>query len=245
MSQWPPGLSEGPRAPLPPRTRMGVVLAVIAAVLLVALVAVLARVFAAAALGLLGTGSTVTPGHAAHATPTVGQATARAASATTTDWTRYVNPSYGFQLDLPGALASGHGFFINDASGQGFDMAYANAPLTTSLQRLESETVVEVLYASAITDRDICPDAGAPVTLGAGIPGRAESNAPPLTNGPAANYPYIRASVAQGGVAVRFELRGQPPAETFMARYGAIWSHMLASFAPVSGGPAYVTHPCG
>jgi hypothetical protein len=241
VSAWP----SGPRAPWP-RTRARVALAGLAVVTLVALVVVLAHAFATAAVALLGTGSAATLGPTPQSTRMAGQATASAPpAATSADWTPYVNSNYGFRLDLPGALAADHAFFINDASGQGFDMAYANAPLTSSLQRLEAETIVEVLYSTAVTDRDICPDAGAPVTLGASISGTEQSNAPPLSNGPAAPYPYVHASVVRGGVAIRFELRGQPPAETFMTRYGQIWSHMLASFAPVSGGPVYTTHPCG
>lgn len=247
MNEWPP--HTGTRPPVPARrvrSSTGVVVAAVAAVALLALVVVLARAFNAAALGLLAGAPTVTSGQALPATRGPSQAaTGTAPDAATADWTSYVNQTYGFRLDLPAALASNHGFFINDASGQGFDMAYNNAPLTTPLQRLQAQTVVEVLYSTAITDRDICPDAGAPVTLGASIPGRQQSNAPPLLNGPAADAPYVNASVAQGGVAIRFELRGQPPAETFTARYGDLWRHMLASFAPVSGGPVYATHPCG
>jgi hypothetical protein len=246
MSERPPDAGSSRRGPLRPRTRAGVALAAVALVALVALVVVLAHAFTSAALALLGTGSAATSGPTPTFTHAAGQsATTSAPAATAGDWTPYVNADYGFRLDLPSALASGHGFFINNASGQGFDMTYNGAPLTSPLQRIEAETTVEVLYSSAVTDRDICPDAGAPVTLGASISGRQQSNAAPLSNGPAAPYPYVHASVVQGGVAIRFELRGQPPSETFMARYSQIWNHMLASFAPVGGAPAFTTHPCG
>ncbi len=222
----------------------------IAALAGVGIIVLLAGFVSSAALRILDTLSVPAPTHAPVGHPTASQTAAQVGNPTATsqsngDWAPYVNSEYGFRLDLPGILASSHGFFINNFTGQGFDMAYLNAPITTPLQRLEAETAVEVLYSTAITDRDICPDAGTPVMLGTGIEGRQQTNVPPAANGPAALYPYVHVSLVLNGVAIRVELRGQGPSETFLARYAALWQHMLASFAPVAGGPVYTTRPCG
>jgi hypothetical protein len=249
MSNTPPTGRDGPQSMR--RKRAACLLAgAFVSVAIVVMVVLLASFMSSTALRILDTFSASAPTHAlvGHSTPS--QTAPQVGSPTATpqsngDWSPYVNLEYGFRLGLPGVLASSHGFFINNFAGQGFDMAYLNAPITTPLQRLEAETAVEVLYSTAITDRDICPDAGAPVMLGAGIGGRQQTNVPPAANGPAALYPYVHVSLVLNGVAIRVELRGQGPSETFLARYAALWQHMLASFAPVAGGPVYTTHPCG
>jgi hypothetical protein len=40
-------------------------------------------------------------------------------------------------------------------------------------------------------------------------------------------------------------LNAPGPADTFFARYGDIWRHMLASFAALPNQTPATTHPCG
>jgi hypothetical protein len=229
--------------------------ATIAAVL--AAIAVMTVLLSALAFRVLGAFSSPAQAPAAvgastrvRATPPPSAAPTSAPAATPAsqaggDWQPYVNADVGFRLDVPAVLGSSHGFFINNFTGQGFDMTYTGAPTTTPLQTLEAETTVEVLYSGTITDRDICPHDGTPVMLGDGIVGLQETNAPPDANGPDAPYPYVHVSLVLNGTAIRIELRGQAPAETFFTRYGDLWQHMLASFATVPGAPVSPTHPCG
>lgn len=161
------------------------------------------------------------------------------------DWKPYVNVDYGFRLDVPSVLGSTHGYFINNFTGQGFDLTYTGVPAATPLQTLEEETSVTVLFSTTITDMNICPSAGTPVTLGTGIAGRQETNTLPAPNTPTPSMPYVQVSIVLNGVAIRLVLNGQGSPDTFLTRYGALWRHMLASFGPVPGAPTRTTHPCG
>lgn len=179
-------------------------------------------------------------------TVTAAQATStRMMTATPTpDWEPAVLD--GFQLDIPGALSGQHPVYINDGSGLTITWVYEEKPLATPLQHVEAETNIQVSYSTRITDTNICPVRGTPVTLASGFVGRQQTDVPPTANGPAQSYPYVWLSVVINGVAIRVELDGNDPAETFFARYGGIWQHILASLAPGPNNDAPPhNHPCG
>jgi hypothetical protein len=169
-----------------------------------------------------------------------------APSLSTPDWRIVRESEFGFRLDIPGALGSPHGFFINGTSGQGFDLSYYGAPLADALQRLETETHMEVLFSTAITDQNICPSSGTLVTVGPGISGRQQTDVPPTPTGPSQPYPYVMVSLVFHGVAIRLQLSApQADPQTFLTRYGGLWQHVLASVSAVPGGPGDTNHPCG
>jgi hypothetical protein len=116
--------------------------------------------------------------------------------------------------------------------------------LSTPLQRTAAGIVVRILYSTKITDTNICPSGGTPVILGTGTRAWQETNVPPNATGPAASSLYVHVSLVLNGMAVRIELVGQDPPDTFFARYGAIWRHMLASFAPLPAQGVRTSHPC-
>jgi hypothetical protein len=154
--------------------------------------------------------------------------------------------TYGFQVEIPGVLSSSHGFFINGTSGQGLDLTYQGAPLSDSLQQLEAETEVDVLFSGAISDTNICPSTGTPITVGPGIVGRQQTDVPPNPTGAAAPFPYVTVSFVLHGVAIQLRLlASQAAPDTFLTRYSALWQHMLASAVAVPGGPGDSNHPCG
>src|SRR5262245_25404784 len=106
------------------------------------------------------TNATVSPSRAGTAAPT-------ATAAPPTDWYTFTSQG-GFRIDIPSVLGSSHGYFIDNYTGQGVDLTYLGAPAATALQRLAAEVTVTVLYATQITDRDICPQGGMPSRVGSG-----------------------------------------------------------------------------
>lgn len=169
----------------------------------------------------------------------------RAATATPLpDWERFDGD--GFHLDIPAVLSGQHPLYINDGTGMDVVFVYEDKPLATPLQQVESETTIQLNYSTKITDTNICPESGTPVTLASGVVGRQQTDVPPNVNGPGQPYLYVWLSVVINGVVIRVELDGNNPADTFFARYGGIWQHMLASLAPSPSNdiPPH-NHPCG
>jgi hypothetical protein len=177
------------------------------------------------------TATETTPPHAPTATPLP-------------DWERFDGD--GFHLVIPAVLSGQHPLYINDGTGMDVVFVYEDKPLATPLQQVESETTIQLNYSYKITDTNICPGSGTPVTLASGFVGRQQTNVPPNANGPGQPYPYVWLSVVMNGVVIRVEMDGNDPADTFFARYGGIWQHMLASLAPSpSNDIPPQNHPCG
>lgn len=152
----------------------------------------------------------------------------------------------GFHFDIPAVLSGQHPLYINDGTGLDVVYVYEDKPLATPLQQVESETTIQLNYSYKITDTNICPGSGTPVTLASGVVGRQQTNVPPNANGPGQPYPYVWLSVVMNGVAIRIEMDGNDPAATFFTRYGGIWQHMLGSLAPSpSNDIPPQNHPCG
>jgi hypothetical protein len=163
------------------------------------------------------------------------------AQATTTpknaDWDTFTLYDGGFRVDVPGVLGSSHGYFINDFSGQGVDLSYMGATLSTPLQRLEAEVKVSVLYSTKITDHNICPQGGAPIQIGAG---NARISAWQRDEGET-----VRVNLVLNGEAIEVSMTSRVSGQSALPYYADIWRHMLASLAPLPGQPAGTTHPCG
>lgn len=162
------------------------------------------------------------------------------------DWHTYTFLAYGFRVDVPAVLQPHHAILINGGSGEAIAWYYEQGSLGSPLRQAAADTSVLIDYSTAITDTNICPLQGIPVTIGGGMAARQETNIPPPGGGPPPAVPYVRVSLVASGVAIRIELHGTAPADTFFARYGAIWQHLLATFATFPPQPPLrATRPCG
>jgi hypothetical protein len=137
---------------------------------------------------------------------------------------------------VPGVLGSSHGYFINDFSGQGVDLSYNGATLSTPVQHLESGVKVSVLYSTKITNLNICPQGGTLVQAGSG-------------NGQIAAWErdqgdtvYVNLVLNGEAIEIHMTSRSGQPA---LPQYAEIWQHMLGSIALLPGQPVGTTHPCG
>jgi hypothetical protein len=222
--------------------RRGVLLGVGALVTLTAIGLLTACLYGLAAPLLTGVlAGSPTVSSAATSAPSsnnVQQQIAATATATpgSSDWDTFTVYDGGFHVDVPGVLSSSHGCFINDFSGQGVDLAYNGATLSTPLQRLEAGTKVSVLYSTKITSIDICPQCGTPVQAGAGgvhIAARERDQGDTVYVNPVLN-----------GVAIEIHMTSGS-GQSVLPQYAEIWNHMLASIAPPPGLLASTTHPCG
>jgi hypothetical protein len=166
-------------------------------------------------------------------------------STPTPDWYVAELPDAGFRVDMPSVLSPDHAVYINGGAGEYIAFVYTGRPASSPLKRAAAQARVFVQYTSQITDDNICPSGGTPVTLGARYSGYQQSDAPPAADGPPASYPYVRVSLVLNGEVIQLELNAAGPADTFFARYGDLWRHMLASFAPLPNQPASKNRPCG
>ena len=219
--------------------RRGAVLGLVALVAFGA-IALLTACLYGAVTPLLARILTAAPTSPAAATSLPSAQSTTAATTTETpgnrDWDTFTVYDGGFRVDVPGVLSSSHGYFINDFSGQGVDLAYNGAPLSTPLQRLEAGVKVSVLYSTKITDHNICPQGGSPLQVGSG---NVRISAWERDQGDT-----VSANLVLNGVAIEIRMTsrsGQPA----LPQYAEIWTHMLASIAPLPGQPAGTTHPCG
>ena len=220
--------------------RRGVVVGVVAVVTLAAIGLLTACLYGVAApllANVLASPPTVSPAATSAASTSSVQATAaETATPGNKDWDTFTVYDGGFRIDVPGVLGSSHGYFINDFSGQGVDLSYNGATLSTPLQRLEAGVKMSVLYSTKITNINICPQGGTPVQAGAGS---AKISAWERDQGDT-----VFLNLVLNGVAIELHMTsrsGQPA----LPQYAEIWTHMLASIAPLPGLPPGTTHPCG
>jgi hypothetical protein len=153
------------------------------------------------------------------------------------DWDTFTLYDGGFRVDVPGVLGSSHGYFINDFSGQGVDLSYTGATLSTPLQRLEAQVKVSVLYSTKITTLNICPQGGVAIQTGSG---NAQMPAWERDQGDT-----VRANLVLNGVAIEIRMTSRVSGQPALPNYAEIWRHMLASLAPLPSQPVGTTHPCG
>jgi hypothetical protein len=220
--------------------RRGVVVGVVVVVTLAAIGLLTACLYGVAApllANVLASPPTVSPAATSAASTTSVQATAaETATPGNKDWDTFTVYDGGFRIDVPGVLGSSHGYFINDFSGQGVDLSYNGATLSTPLQRLEAGVKMSVLYSTKITNINICPQGGTPVQAGTGS---AKISAWERDQGDT-----VFLNLVLNGVAIELNMTsrsGQPA----LPQYAEIWTHMLASIAPLPGLPPGTTHPCG
>lgn len=158
---------------------------------------------------------------------------------TSADWYTFANWEGGFQVDIPGVISSSHAYFINDFSGKGIDFYYMGAPISSPLQQREAQIWVKVLYSTKITDQNICPQGGTPVTLGAD--GKQGEQVPAWVRNEGR---IVFINLVLTGMAIEILLDTRDNAQPALPRYGDIWRHMLASFAPLPNETHSTDHPC-
>jgi hypothetical protein len=140
-------------------------------------------------------------------------------------------------MDLPGVLGSGEAYFINGQSGEGVDLSYLGAPISTPLQQREEQIAIAMSYSTAIVDSNICPQGGVPVTIGSG-----NAALPAWQRDEGID---VKVNLVLNGTAIEIALRSADGSQPVLAQYGDIWRRMLASFAPLPGQLQRTTHPCG
>ena len=156
---------------------------------------------------------------------------------TSADWYTFQSWEGGFQVDVPGVIGSSHGYYINDGSGQGVDLYHLDAPVSSPLQQREAQVWVSILYSTKITDDNICPQGGVAVEIG-----RSGAQVPAWVRDEGRK---VAVNLVLNGVAIEITLDSRDDTQPALARYGDIWRHMLASFAPLPGQSRRTTHPCG
>jgi hypothetical protein len=222
--------------------RRGAMLGLVALVALGAIALLTACPYGVAAPLLAGilAGPPTSPPTTPTTSPSVPTAQAAAVATATPggngDWDTFKIYDGGFRVDVPGVLGSSHGYFINDFSGQGVDLAYNGATLSTPLQRLEAGVKVSVLYSTKITNINICPQGGTPVQAGSGS---VKISAWERDQG---DTVYV--NLVLNGEAIEIHMTSRS-GQSALPQYAEIWSHMLASIAPLPGVPVGTTHPCG
>jgi hypothetical protein len=161
---------------------------------------------------------------------------AAATTAGSADWDTFKLYDGGFRVDVPGILGSSHGYFINDFSGQGVDLSYTGATLSTPLQHLEAQVKMSVLYSTKITDHNICPQGGTAIQAGAG------SARIPAWQREQGDTVYV--NLVLNGVAIEIHMTSRS-GQSVLPQYADIWTHMLTSIAALPGAPPGTTRPCG
>lgn len=160
-----------------------------------------------------------------------------------TGWQRYTDPSYGFSLEVPASYVTGGPTLIAQYHDQDpYMMLVFQGPYSSG------EQIWVNIYSNP--DVDVNPGvcqylgSGTPITVGAGIAGHQvdRTQATPAPGIPG-SVPAVEARFLSGGLYVDIQLSGPGPVSTFMAREGATWQHVLASFTLGAAHPA--THACG
>lgn len=156
------------------------------------------------------------------------------------EWVTYTTgldaTSRTYQIDIPGVLICGrssgppqHSILPCDMQGQ---------PLPPD-HPLAAEVNIS-LDAAWVTDGMYNCRSGTRISVGPGITGyQTYGFSVTPTPGGCSSGSYVNAFWIAHGVCYDLIMGGQPPNDTFMSRYGAIWKHMLASFKPApaeSGG---------
>lgn len=156
-------------------------------------------------------------------------------AATTPGWLQYRDATYGFVIGFPTNAT------IYEAPQQGaarlVSMRFANPSGA-------DEATLEVT-ATTQANASICAHytAGKRVVLADGATGYQQDNLTDATSSSGSGLPQIALVVVHSGLLSIITLSGSAPANTFMQRWGSVWSHVLATFQPGQG-PAGA-NPCG
>lgn len=187
---------------------------------------------AALSLALVGCASAPAAG------PSVGGGPGQVASSTsaTPGWSVYRDPAYGFVVEIP-----------SDATAIGATVTGATSLASWRLPAPQSRADAATLEVTATTQASagVCAHyvSGAPVSLAGGLVGYEQDNLSAPTTTSAASQPQIAVIVLHGGLLSILTLTGQGDPSTFLRRWGAVWSHILATFQPGRGPTG--AQPCG
>jgi len=148
-------------------------------------------------------------------------------TATTPGWSQYRDATYGFVAQFPTNAT------INAAPAQG----------TTRLTSWRfvnpqdaADTATLEVTATTQANTGLCSQytSGKPVTVAGGVTGYQQDNLSASSSSTTAQ-PQVAVVIVHGGLLTIITLTGQSPASTFMQRWGAVWSHILATFQPGVG----------
>lgn len=154
----------------------------------------------------------------------------------------YTDPTFGFSLDIPTFLGV-NGSQPDPTDGGGITAWNGTYP------DAQSSIALYIATATKGIDPRMC-QMGTPITIGPGLKGYEQDifagpTPAPMPNSGGASNAQVSASVVENGVWVSIDLRGMPPADTFIQRYGAIWHELLSSFTPgTSANPDATNNPC-
>jgi hypothetical protein len=198
-------------------------------VLMVAIGLVVAACGNASSAGRVISSPTATPTSTATATstpaPTATQQTA------SDGWQVYTDTQFGFHVEVASYLTR-TGPQQWNAPGEDVVFEVSNAAHGWE----QAWVYVDPQASGSVCTQDLSGDA---VTVGSGLTGyqRFVAMIPsPPSGGGGTNSPHMELSFLASGTLIMFQLWGEPPADTFSARYGYEWQHLLASFMP---GPDY------
>lgn len=141
-------------------------------------------------------------------------------------WYTWTEPSYGYQLDLPGYVAP-ESTTAFGAQGEGFSW---------QTPQIGSQQISQITVQSATQIHSSDCVQGKPITVGSGTPG-VENDTFILTGTPPPNAgapgSTIIAAFSSNGVYVVIRMQAAPQSgQTFQQEYGDTWRHILASFKP-------------
>ncbi|HET9111921.1 MAG TPA: hypothetical protein VFN78_13915 [Ktedonobacterales bacterium] len=157
-------------------------------------------------------------------------------TATTPGWSQYRDPSYGFVIGFPTNAS------INEGPQQGATRLVSWR--LASQPGGADEATLEVT-ATTQANASLCAHytAGTTVALADGVTGYQQDNLAAATSANGSGQPQVVLVVVHKGLLSIITLSGSTPANTFMQRWGSVWSHVLATFQPGQG-PAGAK-PCG
>ena len=167
-------------------------------------------------------GATQTPASA------TGAVSGASSSAAAPGWSSYRDPHYGFVTQYPNDST----FDSPPSQGLTSDDGWT----ITNPRDAASSANLEV-SASPQPGASLCAQytAGKPVTVGGDITGYQQDNLSASAPPGAAGRPQVTVLFAHAGLFYIITLTGSAPANTFMQRWGDVWSHVLATFQPGQG----------
>jgi hypothetical protein len=193
-----------------------------------------------------------TPGAIA-TTPATATPTSTPAIVAHGEWETYTDALFGFRLDFPAGIGITVVYQYNGEDDLLWNYDSRNGPPPPDLA--PAAEIGGEIFASTGTGKPshtLRPDGppypcaqGTPVTIGSGITAyqnETYTDPTPVPGHGAIPGPSIEVNLETGGVYLSIFMYGSDR-DHFLARYGAIWQHMLDSFVP--GPPVPNGHPCG
>jgi hypothetical protein len=150
-------------------------------------------------------------------------------------WRLYTDPRYGFAIQYP------PGATLDPPASQG-TFTYMGWRLASAKDSANAATLL--MTVTPQPSASLCAEMarGAPVSIGSGVTAHQFDNlaTPPPTG---VTQPLqISTLFTSGGLFTIITLSGNPPASTFLQRWGTVWRDTLASYVP--GHSPSGVHPC-